>query len=108
MIEQTTHSHHGRRDQHAVYANCRDARGERLTFRVGQPTDWPTAQDRWLRLDDRRRALVRQALVRQAIRWARRRYTVENFEVRTVNRHGQGLGAERHAAAIPVPYRSCR
>jgi hypothetical protein len=98
MIEQTI-GRTGHSELHAVFATCMDYTGERLTFRVGQPVDWFTAQNRWERLDGAR-------ALRRAIRWARRRYAVQHFEVRAVNRHGQGLGSDRHATAIPVPYRA--
>lgn len=87
--------------KHAVYANCRDLAGERATFRVGQPVGWGAAQDRWLRLDDGRRANRCQVVGAN-----RRRYLVESYEVRAVDRHGRGLGSKRHGSAIPVPYRS--
>lgn len=89
----------------AVYAitTARDAAGRRITFRVGQPVDWNTAQARWTRLDDVRRA-------GRAIRigWMRRRYKVAFLEVRTVDYHGRGLGSERHRDAFTVPYRAVR
>lgn len=90
-------------ERHAVYAIAADHTGEEEAFRIGQPTDWDSAQSRWLRLDDRRRA---GRAIR--IRHARRLYTVRFFEVRSVDRHGRGLGSARHGRAFPVPYRSAR
>lgn len=87
--------------KHAVYANCRDLSGDRATFRIGAPLAWGAAQDRWLRLDDARRAKREQV-----VNANRRRYLVESYEVRSVDRHGRGLGSDRHASAIPVAYRS--
>lgn len=90
-------------ERHAVYANCITRQGDRLTFRVGLPVSWDAAQDRWLRLDNRR-------IAGRAIRipWMRRFYRVESFEVRTVDRNGHGLGSDRHGRAMPVPYRAIR
>lgn len=70
--------------KHAVYANCRDLAGECATFRIGQATTWNAAQDRWLRLDDGRRANRCQVVTAN-----RRRYLVESYEVRHVR---GGLG----------------
>lgn len=89
--------------KHALYATARDSAGEREHFRIGQPTDFLTAQRRWLRLDDRR-LLNRRPVVRAN----RRQYVVEFFEVRAVDRHGRGLGSERHTLAHPVPFRAAK
>jgi hypothetical protein len=86
-------------ERHATFANCPTPEGT-VTFRVGQPTDWSTAQDRWLRLDNFRVA------GRARIHYMRRSYPVASFEVRATDRHGRGLGSDRHARAITVPYRS--
>lgn len=106
------------RERHAVYATCTADDGERITFRVGAPTDWGRAQARWLRLDDWRRALLRRPRARSRrwhaqaaglrVRWGRRWYLVDFLEVRAVDRHGRGLGAERHGRALPVPYRAAQ
>lgn len=90
-----------RNELHAVYANCEDYQGRRVTFRVGQPASWDAAQARWRRLDYRR--LFKRAPV---VRHARRRYTVQSLEVRAVDPHGRGLGSERHGSALLVPYRA--
>lgn len=84
---------------HALYANTPDG----VTFRVGLPVKWDPAIARWYRLDDLRR-LGRAIRVRHNRRW----YSVESFEVRSVDRHGRGLGSERHDRAIPVPYRAAK
>lgn len=76
---------------------------EGLTFRLGQPVTWGTAIARWYRVDD-----ARKAGTKQRIRFNRRWYNVDSFEVRTVDQHGQGIGAERHARAIPIKYRDLR
>lgn len=95
------------RELHALYAICYDRHGvksgESVTFRVGLPVDWTTAQNRWERYDSQRRA-------GRAIRimWMRRRYTVRWLEVRTVDRNGRGLGSERHGNAFTVPCRMAR
>jgi hypothetical protein len=93
---------------HAVYANCISRKGDRLTFRVGQPTDWDTAQRRWSRLDDRRAGFNGVAARAILVPWMRRQYRVESFEVRTVDRNGRGLGSLRHGQAFPIPYRLVR
>lgn len=87
-------------EKHAVYAVCHAYNGERLSFRIGLPIDWHRAQNRWNRLDAKRRAGVAQA-----IRFMRRQYRADFFEVRAVDFNGRGLGGERHALAFPVPYR---
>lgn len=100
---------------HAVYASVHTPHGA-VTFRVGQPTTWDKAQDRWRRLDDRRIAGRRQT-----VRHDGRRYTLPGvladgpagtwgtfFEVRAVDRFGRGLGGERHEHALVVPYRALR
>lgn len=84
-------------DRHAVFAICADG----VSFRLGQPADWHTAVTRQTRLrweDPRARA----------IRHEHRRYLIRDYEVRAVDRHGRGLGSERHARAIPVPFRRAR
>lgn len=97
----------GHSELHAVFAIARDYAGERIAFRVGLPADWHTAQNRWERLANRLAARRRKA-THPAIRWSRRRYRIDFYEVRAVNRHGQGLGSERHATALPVPYLAVR
>lgn len=86
-------------ERHALYANT----PEGVTFRVGNPAVWDVAIARWYRLDDLRR-LGRAIRIRHARRW----YRVESFEVRAVDRHGRGIGSDRHARAIPVVYGSVR
>lgn len=95
-------------ERHAVYATCIDHRGERLTFRVGLPVAWDLAIARWYRLDNWRTGFGGARQRRLLVRWARRQYRVLHFEVRSVDRHGRGLGSDRHALAFPVPYRLCR
>lgn len=95
-------------ERHAVYATCIDRRGERLTFRVGLPVEWNTAIARWYRLDNWRTGREGARLRELLVRWSRRQYRVLHFEVRAVDRHGRGLGSDRHALAFPVPYRLCR
>lgn len=92
-------------EKSAVYAvtAARDKAGRHVTFRIGLPTDWNTAQSRWDRLDTARRAGRK---VR--VRWMRRRYRVLWLEVRAVDYHGRGLGSERHRDAFTVPYRAVR
>lgn len=84
-------------NRHAVFATAPNG----VTFRIGQPTDWHGAQDRWVRLTNGRS---------RRLRHARRWYPLPRvrFEVRATDRHGRGLGAERHERAIPVPYRAVR
>lgn len=82
-------------ERHAVYANT----SEGVTFRIGRPVSWDAAVARWYRLDDTRREGIPHR-VRHERRW----YSVESFEVRAVDRHGVGLGSERHARAIHIPY----
>jgi hypothetical protein len=94
-------------ERHAVYATAKlqvrdpSARGgvrvDAVCFRVGQPTTLENAHERWDRLFPAPR---RAARVRHARRW----YRIEFYEVRECDRHGRGLGSERHATAIPVPY----
>lgn len=100
--------------KHALYATAIDRNGERQTFRVGQPADLNTISARHLRLDDRHYNSGRAHIITAN----RRQYIVEGagkqtrawtgLEVRAVDRHGRGLGSERHALAFPVPYRACR
>lgn len=77
-----------------------------LTFRVGQPTTHERAHARFERLwragaiDNGHRNPSAKARVRYRRRW----YSVKFMEVRSTDRHGRGLGSERHARAIPVPY----
>jgi ribosomal protein L13E len=85
-------------DRHALFAIATDSTGSQASFRLGLPTDWHTAVARHTRLKwDAPRP--------RAIRWLRRTYRITHYEVRSVDRHGRGLGSERHATAIPVPFR---
>lgn len=95
-------------EKHAVYANCIDAAGETLTLRIGLPIEWDFAINRWYRLDDRLRGYNGKPSRRIRVRYNRRWYTVDSLEVRSVDRHGRGLGSERHELAFPVPYRLVR
>lgn len=93
-----------RNDRHALFAIASVPEGPHaLSFRVGQPVDWNTAQARWQRLDDRRIAGRKQY-----VRHDGRRYPVAAFEVRAVDKFGRGLGSDRHKLAFPVPFRLCR
>jgi hypothetical protein len=83
--------------KHAVYATTTQG----VTFRIGQPTDWRTAQERWLRL-------YPDPVTTGYIKHMRRKYPVKFYEVRSTDRDGYGLGSERHSRAIPVPYRNHR
>lgn len=101
-------------NNHALYATAVDSTGERQTFRIGKPADLSTITKRHERVDGRQYQQKRF----QTIAANRRLYTVEPFgkarhawtglEIRAVDRHGRGLGSERHAVAHPVPYRALR
>lgn len=94
----------------AVFATVETGDGTTLTFRVGMPTSLARAHTRWSRLwaagaiDNGQRA----PLARARIRYARRWYRVRFMEVRSVDRHGRGLGRADHGAAVPVPYRAAQ
>jgi hypothetical protein len=90
--------------KHAVYATTTQG----VTFRVGQPTTWQQAQDRWTRLANRAGGFGGQPKRRVRVRHDGRLYVAEHFEVRAVDRHGRGLGAERHALAMIAPYRAVK
>jgi hypothetical protein len=97
---------------HALFATVETNDGtQTLTFRVGQPVkSFSHALDRFGRLwaagaIDRGQS---KPLAQARVRYGRRWYRVRFMEVRATDRHGRGLGAERHAAAIPVPYRSAQ
>ena len=97
--------------RHAVFATAKlqvsdpRARGgirvEPVCFRIGQPTDLTTAHARHDRV-----AGTGSTFKRGRVRHARRWYPIAFYEVRSVDRHGRGLGSERHATAIPTPYRA--
>jgi hypothetical protein len=89
------------KDRHAVFATCQLG-SETVTFRIGQPVDWDRAQARWSRLYPAANG------IRGRVRHSRRWYRPSFMEVRSVDRHGRGLGSERHETAIPVPYRAIR
>ena len=95
-------------DRHAVYAITDNVRhGEHIAFRVGQPIGWNSAQNRYERLYARERG-IRQPARPVKVRHDGRVYRVKAFEVRAADAHGRGLGSERHATAIVVPYRAVR
>lgn len=97
-----------RTDRHAVYAITGSPDPtERVAFRVGQPTDWNTAQARYERLYSRQRGLGQPAR-KVRVRHDGRIYSATTFEVRAVDKHGKGLGSARHATAIIAPYRAVR
>lgn len=85
--------------RHAVYATSTI---DGVSFRVGQPVDWDTAQARWSRLSPSAAATPGFILAN------RRSYPIKFYEVRAVDRHGRGLGSARHAEALTVPYRNHR
>ena len=89
-----------------VHAHA-DARGgkrvDSVTFRVGQPADLDTAMSRHDRL-----AGTGADFKHGKVRANRRSYPIAFYEVRTCDRHGRGLGSERHWSAQPVPYRAHR
>lgn len=85
-------------NRHALYATTADG----VTFRIGQPTTWDGAQARWSRFALNARAI--------RLRHSRRWYALPlmRLEVRATDKHGRGLGSDRHERAIPVPYRALR
>lgn len=92
-------------DRHALFAVVEG----HFAFRVGQPTTWGNAQQRWSRADDRRvgaNGHKRRACTVLGPFGAS--YPVMAFEVRAVDAKGGGLGSVRHALAVPVPYRALR
>jgi hypothetical protein len=89
--------------KHAVYAIHRLPAGGSVGFRIGQPVEWVPALSRWDRLDTRR---INGR--RPVVRANRRQYPIDFLEVREVDRHGRGLGSERHTSALQVPYRAVR
>lgn len=91
-------------DNQAVFATAIDSRGEQVTVRVGKPTAQHIADARWLRLDDRRIDARVGNRPMPVVHHNRRQYTVQFFEVRTTDRHGRGLGSERHWNAQPTKY----
>lgn len=94
--------------RHALFATVETPEGPHaVCFRVGKPTTWDRASARFNRLWAAGAVHphlfeARPARVRHERRW----YRVRFMEVRAVDRHGRGLGSERHATAIPVPYRA--
>lgn len=97
--------------KHAVFANCRvpGLAGEtRATFRVGQPTDLTTAGNRWYRLDNRRTGWEGVPKRPVFVQYGLVQWPVHSLEVRAVDSDGTGLGSERHARAIRLPYRAVR
>jgi hypothetical protein len=90
----------------AVYATCETGDGDTITFRVGQPTTHNAAHARYARLWEAGAIDHGQCrpLARARVRHQRRWYRVRFMEVRSTDRHGRGLGSERHSQAIPVPY----
>lgn len=99
-------------DAHALFATVEsgDPSGETITFRIGQPArTFGAALARYGRLwadgaidHGKGPGYCRPVRVRYARRW----YRVRFMEVRATDRHGRGLGSERHGRAIPVPYRA--
>ncbi len=84
-------------ERHANYLTCDLPEGGTITFRAGQPTDLVTAINRhYERLD-------KSGVV---IRYMRRQYRVRFAEVRATDKHGRGLGSERHSQAIAIPYKA--
>lgn len=94
--------------KHALFVTC-DTKHGSLTFRVGQPTDWTTAQARWQRIADRAQGFYVPAR-RVTVKHDGRSYPISPVmvEVRSVDAHGRGLGSERHGKAFPVPFRNLR
>lgn len=97
---------------HALYATCETNDGTRtITFRVGQPVrSWDRALARFDRLWAAG-GIYRGQLnprVTARVRYHRRWYVVRFMEVRATDRHGRGLGSQRHGQAIPVPYRAAQ
>jgi hypothetical protein len=89
--------------KHALFVTSRRG-NDTVTFRVGQPTSWDNAQDQHqatLRAQDSA-AAGRRPIPR--VRHMRRSYPITFAEVRATDRHGRGIGSERHATAIPVPF----
>lgn len=94
--------------KHALYVTC-DTKHGSLTFRVGQPTDVHTAHNRWQRIADRAQGFnVPQRMV--TVKHDGRSYPIRPVmcEVRSTDKHGRGLGADRHTLAFPVPFRNLR
>lgn len=97
-------------ERHAVYVTCETKQGDRITFRVGQPTDWRTAGERWQRLADRQQGFNGVPARAIRVRFDGKTYTARRacIEVRSVDSFGRGLGADRHHTAFPVPYRAVK
>ncbi len=94
--------------KHAVYAITDNVKyGEHVAFRVGQPTNWHTAQGRYERLYSRSRGIAKPARPVR-VKHDGRIYSVKDFEVRSVDKFGRGLGSERHERAIVALYRAVR
>lgn len=94
--------------RHAVYVITDNTKtGEHIAFRVGQPTTWDKATARNDRLFARR-AGIGMPKRPVKVKHDGRTYTARWFEVRAVDKHGRGLGSERHATAIIAPYRAVR
>src|SRR3954467_13475206 len=90
-------------DKHALYITSPD-KAHTATFRAAQPTSWNNAIDQYtttLVAQDSAHARRRPM---PSVRHMRRSYPVAFAEVRATDRHGRGLGSERHATAIPVPF----
>jgi len=83
-------------NSHANYVTCELPEGGTITFRVGQPVAWDTAINRHNRLDGMGK--------RVRIRHMRRTYIAKFCEVRATDKHGRGLGSERHEQAVMVPF----
>lgn len=101
--------HRTSKSKHAVYATTPVlSDGSRVTFRVGQPVAIDRADARWLRLDNMRGGFDGVDRRPMAVKFDGRSYPVAHFEMRQTTKHGHGLGSERHATALTVPYRALR
>ena len=87
---------HTNNDNHGVFVTCNLPEGGDITFRVGQPVSLFTADDRYERLYQMRNHF--------RIHYMRRSYTPRFIEIRSTDKHGRGIGSERHGKAIAVPY----
>lgn len=91
-------------DKHALFAVTTDGNA----FRVGLPTTWGNAQERWSRAADRLGGFNGHNARTCTVLGFAASYPVHFFEVRAVNKAGRGLGSLRHEYAVTVPYRALR